>query len=321
MDNRLAICAYGAFLMLSSLSSGQTVAFAGSPSALGANDSVIWPLTGRLPNTSTGGLGIGLSAVPGQGGLVGPVYAKCPGYPNVYPCPNDGGFLDSSNFLVISFNSPVYGIGAAVAPYFYSAAAGESVPYTLYIQAFNGATLLGIVSQSGTFVRPLSANGPIAQSLSNYSFIGVTSTTALITSIILSASGPPGMFGPALATGDLVIHDSVCSPCITSPSDGASPRSQFVAIAGTGTIGNTLDVLVSGISVGKVKVDSEGNWEALPYVSVYGSSVTIQVQDQTSSDTSNTITVRPSLMAFLPAPLARLIHLRLFCRFERPIYS
>ena len=91
-------------------------------------------------------------------------------------------------------------------------------------------------------------------------------------------------------------------PCITSPNDGASPQSQFAAISGTGTPRDTLNVLVGGFSVGQVQVDSEGNWEALPYVSLYGSSVTVQVQDQTSSNLSNTITVHPSLAAFLPGP-------------------
>ena len=91
-------------------------------------------------------------------------------------------------------------------------------------------------------------------------------------------------------------------PCISSPMDGANPQSQFVALSGTGTAGDMLDVLVGGLSVGQVQVDSEGNWEALPYVSLFGSSVTIQVQDQTSSNLSNTITIHPSQAAFLPGP-------------------
>ncbi len=92
------------------------------------------------------------------------------------------------------------------------------------------------------------------------------------------------------------------SPCISSPMDGAKPQSQFVAVSGTGTPNDTLDVLVAGASVGQVQVDSEGNWEALPYVSLYGSSVTVQVQDQTSANSSNTITIHPSPAAFLPGP-------------------
>lgn len=92
------------------------------------------------------------------------------------------------------------------------------------------------------------------------------------------------------------------APCITAPFNQASPQSQFAAISGTGTPRDTLNVLVGGFSVGQVQVDSEGNWEALPYVSLYGSSVTVQVQDQTSSNLSNTITVHPSLAAFLPGP-------------------
>jgi len=94
----------------------------------------------------------------------------------------------------------------------------------------------------------------------------------------------------------------VSAPCIMTPSSGASPQSQFVALSGTGTAGDKLDVLIVGLPTGQVQVDSEGNWEALAYVSPFGSSVTIQVQDQTSSNFSNSITVHPSLAAFLPGP-------------------
>ncbi len=86
-------------------------------------------------------------------------------------------------------------------------------------------------------------------------------------------------------------------PCITSPANNASPQSQFAAISGTGTAGDTLNVIVNGAPVGTVVVDSEGNWEALPYVAPFGPSVTIQVQDQTNFDSSNTITVHPLLVS------------------------
>jgi hypothetical protein len=91
----------------------------------------------------------------------------------------------------------------------------------------------------------------------------------------------------------VTIDCQVGVPCITAPSDGASPQSQFAAISGTGTPGDKLNVLVAGAPVGTVTVDSEGNWEALPYVAPFGSSVTIQVQDQSSFNSSNTITVHP----------------------------
>ncbi len=97
-------------------------------------------------------------------------------------------------------------------------------------------------------------------------------------------------------------QSTTMDPCITAPLDGASPQSQFVAISGTGTPGEMLDVIVGGLPIGSVVVDPEGNWEALPYVSLYGSSVTVQVQDQTSSNSSNAITVHPSLASFLPGP-------------------
>ena len=82
-------------------------------------------------------------------------------------------------------------------------------------------------------------------------------------------------------------------PCIISPSDGAHPQSEFVALSGTGTPNDQLSILVGGAPIGQVQVDSEGSWEALPDIAPYGSSVTIQVQDLSNFDTSNTITVHP----------------------------
>ena len=84
-------------------------------------------------------------------------------------------------------------------------------------------------------------------------------------------------------------------PCITSPASGVSPQSQFVVLTGTGTAHDLLNVLANGNPVGggPVVVDSEGNWEALAYVAPFGHSVTIQVQDTTNFDSSNTITVHP----------------------------
>ncbi len=123
--------------------------------------------------------------------------------------------------------------------------------------------------------------------------------------VLSSTTGGPFFFTGGAYSATFTAAATTCpvgSPCIIAPSDGASPQSQFVAISGTGTPGDNLDVLVGGFSVGQVQVDSEGNWEALPYVSLYGSSVTIQVQDQTSSNSSNTITVHPSLASFLPGP-------------------
>jgi len=115
----------------------------------------------------------------------------------------------------------------------------------------------------------------------------------------------PADYGSPLYNEGFLLTATTCSgnaPCINSPSDGASPQSQFVALSGTGTPGDSLNVLVSGNPVGSVIVDSEGNWEALPYVSPFGSSVSVSVQDQTSFDSSNTITVHPS-QAFFPSPL------------------
>lgn len=59
-------------------------------------------------------------------------------------------------------------------------------------------------------------------------------------------------------------------PCILTPPDGSTPKSQFVALTGSGTPNDTLDVLIGGAPVGSVVVDQEGKWEALPYISRSG---------------------------------------------------
>jgi len=86
---------------------------------------------------------------------------------------------------------------------------------------------------------------------------------------------------------------------ITSPTDNAYPQSHFVAVAGIGPPGHTLNVLVNSSSVGTVIVDSEGKWEALPFLVGTG---TVQVQDSSTSQFSNTIIVHCLLPSFDPSP-------------------
>ena len=93
------------------------------------------------------------------------------------------------------------------------------------------------------------------------------------------------------------------SPCITNPQSGVSPQSQFVALSGGGTAGDKLSVLVNGVPVGSVTVDAEGNWDALPYIHIFGTPVvTIQVQDTATTDLSNTISVNNAIGPFVPPP-------------------
>ena len=108
----------------------------------------------------------------------------------------------------------------------------------------------------------------------------------------------------ALSPQQVLAHyNAGTSGCqITAPSDGASPQSGFVALAGTCTAEHSLDVLVAGSSVGQVTVDSEGKWEALPYIAPFGASVTVQVEDQDSSTLSNVITVHPVTLGLPPHP-------------------
>ena len=97
---------------------------------------------------------------------------------------------------------------------------------------------------------------------------------------------------------------AVACPTILSPSDGASPQSQFVALSGTGTPGDTLDVLVDGgaIGINGVVVDSEGNWEALAYVGGRAAPL-VKVRDRTSFVQSNAITVHPLQAGFAGPPV------------------
>ncbi len=104
-------------------------------------------------------------------------------------------------------------------------------------------------------------------------------------------------------------------PCIKSPSDGATPQSHFVALSGRGSPGARLTVRINGLPVpGTVTVDAEGLWEALPDIAPYGSSVTVEVDDRTTGNASNRITVHPQPEGSLPGPgipsLSRLLHLR-----------
>jgi hypothetical protein len=103
-------------------------------------------------------------------------------------------------------------------------------------------------------------------------------------------------------------------PCILTPQDGISPVSHFVALSGTGVPGDSLAVLLNNAPVGFVVVGPDGTWEALPDLSFEGSSVQIQVLDQTSLDRSNTITVFPQTAGLAWGPVTpprfRLLPLR-----------
>ncbi|HXT68549.1 MAG TPA: hypothetical protein VN700_02265 [Vicinamibacterales bacterium] len=92
----------------------------------------------------------------------------------------------------------------------------------------------------------------------------------------------------------ITVNAQPASLAITSPADGASPQSQFVALAGVGPAGASLDVLINSVSVGSVSVDAEGKWEALAYVWPFGASPTVQVRDRVTFDLSNLITIHPS---------------------------
>ncbi len=94
------------------------------------------------------------------------------------------------------------------------------------------------------------------------------------------------------------------SPCITSPLDGASPQSQFAAIAGTAGPAATLDILIDSVAVGSVVVDAEGHWEALPYIQIFGGTVILQARDRATGIISNPISIHTAIGPFiLPPPI------------------
>ena len=110
--------------------------------------------------------------------------------------------------------------------------------------------------------------------------------------------------------GPVILTPTACpptdAPCITNPKNGAQPQSQFVALSGTGTAGHTINVQVDSVSLGSVVVDSEGNWEALTYISplAFGTSPAIQAQDQQTSNLSNVVTVQITDTSFPPGPVS-----------------
>jgi hypothetical protein len=89
--------------------------------------------------------------------------------------------------------------------------------------------------------------------------------------------------------------------CILTPADGASPVSHFVALSGTGVPGDLLAVLLNNAPAGFVSVDADGFWEALPDVSSAGA-VQVQVLDEITLNSSNTITVFPQTAALSSGP-------------------
>jgi hypothetical protein len=255
----------------------------------------------------------------------GPVYASVNGFPyaildtarNIFFF-EPGTFSTVQNGAVVSAGIPTagtYNVSGAFARANDFQNAGDGVRVVAFVNNQIGAPLFNAVISSNNVVNPNSPS--TGTGVAPFDFTVSLAQGDTVQFAVFS--GPSRLDGTFDFTAlEFNITSGACqpaaSPCISTPNDGASPQSQFVAVAGSGQIGHTLNVLIGGLSVGSVKVDSEGKWEALPYVSPFGSSVTIQVQDQATFDSSNTITVHPSL-AFFPSPLpasyyARLLPLR-----------
>ncbi len=154
---------------------------------------------------------------------------------------------------------------------------------------YGGSTNLGTlfrVSASGTFTTvhafaPEDGTRPLAWPY----------RSALVQAADGSLWGTTGYDGQ-YGVGTLFSVDLGRPLKITSPADGAAPQSNFIALTGTGPSGDNLDVLVNDQVVGTIAVDTTGTWEALPYIAGFGETVTIQVRDQTTADSSNRLTVK-----------------------------
>jgi hypothetical protein len=179
--------------------------------------------------------------------------------------------------------------------------AGDGVLVVVFVNSDIGNPLFEAVISSNNAVNP---NSPFTGTGVAPFDVTVTLAAADVVHFVVF-SGPTladGTFDVTALRATITSHcQETGGPCITNPQDGASPLSQFVALSGTGTAGDRLDVLVDGTPIGSngVLVDSEGNWEALAYV--WGVPTrTVQVQDRATSALSNAITVHPPVG--LPSP-------------------
>jgi YVTN family beta-propeller protein len=154
---------------------------------------------------------------------------------------------------------------------------------------------------TGLAVTPDGSKVYVANASDNTVSVVDTTLKAVTDTIVVGTT--PIAFGIFIQPGPSCL---VAHPCIVKPSDGASPLSQFVALSGTGSPGDVLDVLVNDVSVGSVVIDSEGYWEALPDLLGFAFVLiapTIQVQDRTTAARSNIINLLPHPACILgPGP-------------------
>lgn len=218
--------------------------------------------------------------------------------PTYYTVPSRGGYPPySANYIVNSINP---GNNQLVITF--------STPTNAVALDYGGLGFRGAGGATMTLSNGYVFTNPLLPTEGSTTFVGFVSTDQ-ITSLTFSTVNDDWIVLDVILANAVCVGDttgmtgsgSSASPCITSPADNAHPQSQFVALAGTGAAGDRLDVLVDGSIVGTVTVDSEGNWEALPWVAAYGPSPTVQVQDESSQELSNTITVVP-LQNTTPGP-------------------
>lgn len=223
-------------LAVSPLSSAQNyINLVTDRSALGANDSLDWGILGGNgfippnPFTVQSVDGIVITATDTAKGLEPlEIQVQCSVPSSPFGCGRwPGNFAPGDNLLwvqfggnpdnlVLTFSTPVSGAGMQIQ----SNPNTSLGPFTATIQAFNGTTLLGSFTENGN------SNGAADNSAI---FIGVLSSTANITSLVLSTTNPPGT-PPDFAVNKL----SLVRPFSLFPDHGGNVGTITPTIFGSG---------------------------------------------------------------------------------------
>jgi hypothetical protein len=135
-----------------------------------------------------------------------------------------GGWVDvSSSVTAISFTDGVSNDSLSVC-------AGGLPPTSCYVQFYTGGGRIF----GWTFQIEPNSNSVIG----SYNFGGTRPTDYAAVGTTCCSEQAETIGNPGVWTQPCPVN----GPCILAPSDGASPKSQFVALSGTGTAGDTLAV-------------------------------------------------------------------------------
>ena len=195
------------------------ITFITDPASLAANDSVDWSTNyGTIYPVTRGGLQIILHNSDNST-MVDFIYTQ-PGagfFGNFLPgttvffVTDFNAALGNPHTVFFSFGSPVSGFGTHFSGVNFSLPPGDSMPFTARIQAFAGGTLLGTFSTTGLY--NFNADGSVP-------FLGVSSSTANITSVSLSIIGPWNLtFYPDSVAFDSLLIRTGAQSALSAPTN------------------------------------------------------------------------------------------------------